>query len=59
MFYKRPAKNPNACNSVQDIVSVVLSDFEFHSPSALVHLVLLFGLEAIRKIVGEVSYFII
>ena len=46
-------------HSFQDTVSVVLSDFEFHSPSALLHLVLLSGLAAIRKIleVGELSYF--
>ena len=58
-FTSAPLKNPNACNSFQDTVSVVLSDFEFHSPSALLHLVLLSGLAAIRKIleVGELSYF--
>ena len=58
-FTSAPLKNPNACNSLQDTVSVVLSDFEFHSPSALLHLVLLSGLAAIRKIleVGELSYF--
>ena len=58
-FTTAPLKNPNACNSFQDIVSVVLSDFEFHSPSALLHLVLLSGLAAIRKLleVGELSYF--
>ena len=38
-FTSAPLKNPNACNSFQDTVSVVLSDFEFHSPSALLHLV--------------------
>ena len=54
-----PLENPNTCNSLQDTVSVVMSDFEFHSPSALLHLVLLSGLEAIRKIlgVGELSHF--
>ena len=58
-FASAPLKNPNVCNSFQDTVSVVLSDFEFHSPSALLHLVLLSGLAAIRKIleVGELSYF--
>ena len=58
-FTSAPLKNPNACNSFQDTVSVVLSDFEFHSTSALLHLVLLSGLAAIRKIleVGELSYF--
>ena len=58
-FTSAPLKNPNACNSFQDSVSVVLSDFEFHSPSAVLHLVLLSGLEAVRKIleVGELSYF--
>ena len=52
-------KNPNSSNLSQDTISVVLSDFEFHSPSALLHLVLLSGLAAIRKIleVGELSYF--
>ena len=58
-FTSAPLKNPSACNSFQDTVSVVLSDFEFHSPSALLHLVLLPGLAGIRKIleVGELSYF--
>ena len=58
-FTSAPLKNPSACNSFQDTVSVVLSDFEFHSPSALLHLVLLSGLAGIRKIleVGELSYF--
>ena len=58
-FTGAPLKNPNACNSFQDTVSVVLTDFEFHSPSALLHLVLLSGLAAIRKVleVGELSYF--
>ena len=51
-------ENPNTSNSIQDTVSVVMSDFEFHSPSALLHLVLLSGLEAIRKVlgVGELSH---
>ena len=58
-FTSAPLKNPNARNSFQDTVSVVLSDFEFHSTSALLHLVLLSGLAAIRKVleVGELSYF--
>ena len=58
-FTSAPPKNPNACKSFQDTVSVVLSDFESHSPSALLQLVLLSGLAAIRKIleVGELSYF--
>ena len=58
-FISAPLKNPNAWNSFQDTVSVVLSDFEFHSPSARLHLVLLSGLAAIRKIleVGELSHF--
>ena len=58
-FTSAPLKNPNACNSFQDTVSVVLSDFESQSPSALLHLVLLSGLAALRKIleVGEFSYF--
>ena len=58
-FTSARLRNPKACNSVQDTVSVVLSDFEFHSPSGLLHLVLLSALEAICKIlgVGEVSYF--
>ena len=58
-FTSAPLKNPNACNSFQYTVSVVLSDFEFHSPSAVLHLVLLSGLEAVRKIlkVGELSPF--
>ena len=48
-FASAPLKTPNACNSFQDTVSVVLSDFEFHSPSALLHPVLLSGLVALRK----------
>ena len=58
-FTSAPLKNPNACNSIKDTVSVVLSGFEFHSPSALLHLVLLSGLAAIRRIleVGELSHF--
>ena len=58
-FASAPLKNPNACKSFQDTVSVVLSDFKSHSPSALLHLVLLSGLAAIREIleVGELSYF--
>ena len=58
-FTSAPLKNPNACNSFQDTVSVVLSDFESHSPFALLHLVLLSGLAATCKIleVGELSYF--
>ena len=58
-FTTAPLKNSNACNSFQDTVSVILSDFEFHSPSALLHLVLLSGLAAIRKILeeGELFYF--
>ena len=58
-FTSAPLKNPNACNSFQDTVSVVLSDFEFHSPSALLHLVLLSGLAATPRVleVGELSYF--
>ena len=58
-FTSAPLKNPNVCNLFQDTVSVVLSDFEFHSLSALLHLVLLSGLAAIRKMleVGELSYF--
>ena len=57
-FTSAQLKNPDGCNSFQDTVSVVLSDFEFHSPSALLHLVLRSGLAAIRKIleVGELSY---
>ena len=58
-FTSAPLKDPNTCNSFKDTVSVVLSDFEFHSPSALLHLVLPSGLAAFRKIlaVGELSYF--
>ena len=55
-FTSAPLKNLNACNSFQDTVSVVLSDFELHSPSALLHLVLLSGLAAIRKILEPESY---
>ena len=55
-----PLEIPNTCNSLQDNVSVVMSDSKFHSPSALLHLVLLSGLEAIHKIlgVGELSFFL-
>ena len=58
-FTSAPLKNPNACNSFQDTVSVVLTDFDFQSPSALLHLVLLSVLAVICKIleVGELSYF--
>ena len=57
-FTSAPLKNPSACNSFQDTVSVVLSDFQFHSPSPLLHLVLLSGLVATRKILeeGELSH---
>ena len=58
-FNKRPLENPNTCNSLQDTASVVMCDFEFHSPFILLHLVLLSGLEAIPKILGvrELSHF--
>ena len=58
-FTSIPLENPRACHLLQDTVSVVMSDFEFHSPFALIHLVLLSGLEVIRKILGagELSHF--
>ena len=45
-------KNPNSSNLSQDTVSVVLGDFEFHSPSALLHLVLLSGLASYHTFIN-------